>query len=68
MQQRLPDMGSTPIHQRNPRTLVLTEAVTEFGDEFETSSTAADNDDMMKDAFRHMKAPKCGSSRRMRHE
>jgi hypothetical protein len=66
MQQRLPNMGSTPIHQRDPRTLVATVAITEFGDEFETSSTAADNDDMMKGAFRHVKAPKCGSSRRMR--
>ena len=67
MQQRLPDVGSTAIHQRDARTLVSTLAVTEFGGEFETGRTASDDDEVMEGALRHMKAPKCGSSQRMRH-
>jgi hypothetical protein len=54
-------VGSAAIHQRDPRTLVATEGVTELGDQFETGGAASDNDDVMKSAFRHVKAPTCGS-------
>ncbi len=48
VQQGLPDMGQTGVHQGNAGFLALAQFISQTGDQFQATGTAADDHNMMQ--------------------